>query len=150
MFRDRFRAWARKQPAATRPEVPAAAAIAGLYSYWQTAGNELELLASRITRRRVDEALRSLERACASVRITDEMLELLDLTSWGATAGSSVARHLRLRLLAEILPWLEAARRELSAAASTLCDMASDADSHETALAALRQLVRVPVPQPLW
>jgi hypothetical protein len=148
MFRDRLKAWGR-EPAAAKPEVSAASAIACLYRHWQTAGLELERLSRGLTHRRFDEGLRSLERACASVRIADELVEVIELASWEHASGPSAANQLRRELLAEVMPWLEAARRELPAAASLLCGMASDMASREAALAALRQLVRVQVPQPL-
>lgn len=147
MFRDRLRAWGREEPAASKTEVSAASAIACLYRHWRNAGVELERLAQGLTRRRFREGLHALERACASVRIADELVEVIELASWEHASGPAAANQLRRELLAEILPWLEAARRELPAAASLLCAMAHDGASREATLAALRQLVRVQVSQ---
>lgn len=148
MFRDRLRAWGRGKRVAATPEISAAAAIACLYRHWRIAGAELERLASGITRQRFHESLRALERACASVRIADEIAELIAQLAWEQASCTSAASRLRRDLLAEILPWIEAARRELPGAASMLYVMASDMDSREAALAALRQLVRVQPPRP--
>jgi hypothetical protein len=148
MFRvDRWRAWSRAEPVAENPGVSAASAVACLYRHWRTAGAELERLAQGLTRRRFDEGLQALERACASIRVADELVEVIELASWEHASGPATANQLRRELLAEIVPWLEAARRELPAAASTLCSFATDLASREAALAALRQLVRLPTMQ---
>jgi hypothetical protein len=122
-----------------------ASAVASLYRHWRHAGRELELLAHALTHRRFQAGLQTLQRACALVRIADELVEVIERVSY-ERGGPETAEQLRRDLLAEILPWLEAARRELPAAATLLCGMATDAASREAAIAALKQLVRAPRP----
>ena len=143
---DRLRALYRNDPPASPPSMSAVAAVTSLYRHWRYAGRELELLAHGLTHRRFHAALRALERACALVRIADELVEVIERASYDRDGGLDTADKLRRDLLAEILPWLEAARRELPAAATVLCSAAADATPREAALAALRQLVRVPEP----
>jgi hypothetical protein len=148
MFRDRLRAWIRVEPAAAKPDVPVASAIACLYRHWCTAGDELVRLSRGLSHQRFEDGLRALERACACVRIADELVEVIALATPEHASEPSAANKLRRELLAEILPWLETARSQLSGATSMLCEIAKDAASREAVLAALRQLVHVQVPQP--
>ena len=110
MFRDRLRAWGR-EPVAAKPEVSTASAIACLYRHWRNAGSELERLACWLTRGRFTEGLRSLERACASIRVADELVEVIELASWEHASGPSAANQLRRELLAEIPPLMHSLGR---------------------------------------
>jgi hypothetical protein len=118
-------------------DVTAVSAVACLYREWRVAGRELERLARGLTRRQLHEGLRALERACVSLRITEGLVELVAREH---AAEPGAADLLRRELLAEIGPWLEAARRELPAAATMLCSFVTDAASGDAAAAALRQL----------
>lgn len=136
---DRLKLWHTPEPPPARTEVSAASAISCLYRHWRIAGAELERLARGLNRQRFDESLRSLERACASVRIAGELVEVIERVQ-SEHSGFTMAEGLRRDLLAEILPWLEAARKELPAATSILCSVAPTAASRDAALAALGQL----------
>jgi hypothetical protein len=142
---DRLRAWYRDEPRAAPASISPASAVASLYRHWRHAGRELELLAQALTHQQFQAGLQTLERACALVRIADELVEVIERISYERD-GPETAEQLRRDLLAEILPWLEAARQELPAAATVLCTLASDAASRDAALAALKQLVRAPRP----
>jgi len=141
---DRLRASYLDEPPAPGPDISPASAVACLYRHWRYAGREMEILAHGITHGQFYPALRALERACALVRIADELVEVIDRASCEPARGVDTADRLRRELLAEILPWLAAARRELPAAATVLCSQATDAASREEAIAALRQLLRSP------
>ena len=143
---DRLRAWYRDEPPAAPVSVSPASAVASLYRHWRHAGRELELLADAITNQQFQAGLRNLERACALIRVADELVEVIERVSY-ERGGPETAEQLRRELLAEILPWLETARQELPAAASVLCAMATDAASRDAPLAALKQLVRAPRPR---
>lgn len=93
----------------TAPEdVSALSAAVCLYREWRIAGRELERLARALTRRHFHEGLRSLEQGCTSIRIAGGLVELVEREHAAGPAG-----RLRRVLLAEIRPWLEAARYEL-------------------------------------
>ncbi len=124
-------------PPAARRSVSAISAVTSLYREWRVVGRELERLARCLTRRHFHEGLRSLERACISLRITEGLVEVVAREQ---ATDFVAANLLRRELLAEIRPWIEAARRELPSAASTLCGFASDPVSAQAAAAALRQL----------
>ncbi len=123
------------EPSTAQEDVSAVAAVVSLYREWRIAGRELERLARALTRRHFHEGLRSLDQGCTSVRIAGGLVELVEREYAAGPAG-----RLRRDLLAEIRPWLEAARRELPAAAAHLCTLASDAAGREQTAAALRQL----------
>ena len=148
MFRDRLRAWVRRAPVAAKADVSAASAIACLYRHWWNASDEMVRLSHDLTHQRFEDGLHALERACACVRIADELIEVIVQATPEDASGSSAAPQLRRELLEEVLPWLEAARFHLPSAAAMLCELARDEASREATRAALRQLIRVPVPQP--
>jgi len=122
-------------PAAAPEDVSAVSAVVSLYREWWIAGRELERLSRALTQRRFPEGLRSLEQGCTSIRITRGLVELVEREYTAGPAG-----QLRRDLLAEIRPWLEAARRELPAAATHLCTLGADAAGRDRVIAALRQL----------
>ncbi len=139
----------------SRPELSVASAMTSLYRHWVHAGRELERLSSCITRQRFDDGLRTLERACALIRVADELVELV--APGAPSAGEHIGVHigvlgeaelLRRDLLAEVLPWLEEARRELPAAAMTLCTFVDDPQAEAAVMAAVRQLDELCVAAP--
>jgi hypothetical protein len=134
---DRLGALCLDEVAAAQRSVLEISEVACLYREWRVAGRELERLARALTRRHLYEGLRALERACVSLRITDELAELIDREHAGELAA---ADGLRRELLAEIRPWLAAARRELPAAAALLCTLVVDTASGDAAAPALRLL----------
>jgi hypothetical protein len=138
MFRlDRLRALFLHDPAAERRSVSAISVVACLYREWRVAGRELERLGRALLRRHFYGGLQALERACASVRVAEELVVLVERQ----TASDQVeANLLRRELLEEVRPWLEAARRELPAAADALCSFVYDAKSREAVDAAMRLL----------
>ncbi|HWO19707.1 MAG TPA: hypothetical protein VNO30_13070 [Kofleriaceae bacterium] len=122
------------------PELAASATVS-LYRHWVNAGRELERLSRCITHRRFDEGLRSLKRACAWIRIAEELVALIAPNPADQAGVHSSAELLRRHLLMEVRPWLEAAREELPAAAMTLCAFVEDdPDAQAAVAAALRQL----------
>jgi hypothetical protein len=127
------------EPADGGPEL-AAAATMSLYRHWVNAGRELERLSRCLTRRHFEEGLRTLERACASIRVAEELVALIAPNPADRTGVHSAAELLRRQLLAEVRPWLEAARRELPIAAMTLCTYVEDPGAQAAVAAALRQL----------
>jgi len=142
---DRLGASHFNEPSAARSSVSAASAISCLYRHWRTAGLELERLARELTRKRFEEALGALERACISVRIAGDLVGVIERVPC-EHSGFTQARDLRMALVAEVIPWLEEARRELPAAASVLCSAAADEAAREAVYAAMRQLDGAPAP----
>lgn len=122
-------------PSTAPEDVSAVSAVACLYREWRIAGRELERLARALTRRHFHEGLRSLEQGCTSIRIAGGLVELVEREYAAGPAG-----RLRRDLLAEIRPWLAAARHELPAAAAHLCTLVADPAGRDRVTAALRQL----------
>ena len=124
-----------EEPSAAPEDVSAVSAVVCLYREWQIAGRELERLSRALTRRRPDSGLRSIEQACTSIRIASGLVEMVEREH----AAGRVDR-LRTDLLAEVRPWLAAARHELPAAATHLCTLVADAAGRDRVTAALRLL----------
>jgi hypothetical protein len=111
-------------PDAARRRTTAIAAIACLYRQWRIAGRELERLARDLTCYDFDDGFRALDRVCAALQVTDALIDLVA----GELAGElALARRLRREMFAELLPWLEAVRRELPGAATLLYSFTSAA-----------------------
>ncbi len=120
-----------------RRDVSALSAVTCLYREWRVMGRELERLSQCLARGHFHEGLRALERACLSLRVAEGLVEVV---ARDQSADLVAASLLRRELLAEVRPWLEAARRELPSAAATLCKLAPDPASAQAVVAALRQL----------
>jgi hypothetical protein len=134
---DRLRAWLSSGPPTSQRGVSTVSAVTCLYREWRVMGRELERLSQCLTRGHFHEGLRALERACSSLRIAEGLVEVV---ARDQNADLVAASLLRRELLAEIRPWIEAARRELPSAAATLCKLAPDPASAQAVVAALRQL----------
>lgn len=132
---ERLGAWGLDEIA--RSGVTTISAVACLYREWRIAGREVERLSRALTRRHFYEGLRALDQACVSLRYLGEMFEMVARQD---AVEEAAANTLRRELLAEILPWLEAARQELPAAAAFLCTLITDTASRDAAAAALRKL----------
>ena len=132
----------------SRPELSVASAMTSLYRHWVHAGRELERLSHCLTTRRFDDGLRTLARACALIRIADELAELVAPGAGEHPGVLGEAELLRRDRLAEVLPWLEEARRELPAAAMTLCTFVADPEAQAAVIAAVRQLDELEVAAP--
>ena len=132
---ERLGAWGLDEIA--RSGVTAISAVTCLYREWRIAGREVERLSRALTRRHFYEGLRALDQACVSLRYLGELFELVARQEASEEVATNV---LRRELLAEILPWLDAARQELPAAAAFLCTLITNTAERDAAAAALRKL----------